>query len=246
MSTPSPDTATTTALVIGGTSGVGLATARLLAARGDRVHVVGRGKERLDELAVTDPELVRHQADATDGPAIGALAAEIGTVDRLVLAASGSEGVGAFADLDLAMLRRAFDAKFWAHVATVQAVLPYLAPDGSVTFLSAITARTGLPGTAGVAAINAAVEALVKPLAVELAPVRVNAVSPGYVDTPWWSGVPEDARRAMFAQAAAALPVRHIATAEEVAEVVALAATNTNLTGTVLEADGGARLASFG
>ena len=77
-------------------------------------------------------------------------------------------------------------------------------------------------------------------------PIRVNGVSPGLVDTPWWSGLPDDARQAYFAQAAQALPVRRVATADDIAEVVVLAATNPNLTGTVLEADGGARLVSIG
>jgi len=116
------------------------------------------------------------------------------------------------------MLRRAFDAKFWGHITTIQAALPNLAPDGSITLLGAITARTGMPGTAGIAAINGAVEALVKPLATELAPIRVNGVSPGFVDTPWWSGLPDEARDAFFAQAAQALPTRRIATAEDIAD----------------------------
>jgi NAD(P)-dependent dehydrogenase (short-subunit alcohol dehydrogenase family) len=144
------------------------------------------------------------------------------------------------------MLRRAFDAKFWGHITTVQASLPHLAADGSVTLLGAISARAGAPGIAGIAAINGAVEALVKPLAVELAPVRVNGVSPGFVDTPWWSGLPEEARQAYFSQAAQALLTRRIATADDVADAVVLAATNPNLTGTVIETDGGARLVSFG
>jgi NAD(P)-dependent dehydrogenase (short-subunit alcohol dehydrogenase family) len=235
-----------TALVVGGTSGIGLATARLLRARGATVHVAGRSKQRLDALAVTDAGLLGHRADAGSVDEVRALAEVIGSIDWLVLAASGSEGPGLVADLDLTMLRRAFDAKFWPHITTIQAVLPQLTPDGSITLLSAITARTGMPGTAGIAAVNGAVEALVKPLAAELAPIRVNAVSPGFVDTPWWSGLPEDAKRDYFAQAAATLPVRHIASAQEVAEVVALAATNTNLTGTVIEADGGARLVTLG
>jgi NAD(P)-dependent dehydrogenase (short-subunit alcohol dehydrogenase family) len=102
-----------------------------------------------------------------------------------------------------------------------------------------------MPGTAGIAAINGAVEALVKPLAVELAPIRVNGVSPGFVDTPWWSAMPEDARRDYFAQAAEALPARRVATADDVAEAVVMAATNANITGTVIETDGGARLVSM-
>jgi NAD(P)-dependent dehydrogenase (short-subunit alcohol dehydrogenase family) len=235
-----------TALVVGGTSGIGLATARRLHAQGVTVHIAARGKERLDEVAASDPGLIGHRADGGDPDAMRAIAEAAGPIDWLIVTLSGSEGFGPIADLDLGMLRRAFDAKFWAHLTTVQAVLPYLRPAGSITLLGAISARGGMPGTAGIAALNGAVEALVKPLAVELAPIRVNAVSPGLVDTPWWSGLPEADRQAWFAQAASVLPARRVATADEIAEVTVLAATNANVTGTVLEADGGARLVSMG
>jgi len=234
-----------TALVVGGTSGIGLATARQLHALGADVHIAGRSKERLDDVAASDPDLRGHQADGGHAVEIGALAEAIGPIDWLVVTLSGGEGFGPIADLDLGTLRRAFDAKFWGHITTVQAALPQITPGGSITLVSAITARAAVPGTAGIAAINAAVEALVKPLAAELAPIRVNGVSPGFVDTPWWSGMPEEARRAYFAQAAQALPVRRIATADDIAEAVVLAAANPNLTGTVIEADGGARLVSI-
>ena len=235
-----------TALVVGGTSGIGLATARRLHTLGATVHIVGRRKQRLDDVAVTDPGLIGHQADGSNrGEITGALEA-IGQIDWLIITLSGSEGPGPIADLDLDLLRRAFDAKFWGHITTIQAAVPYLTPSGSITLLGAITARTGMPGTAGIAAINGAVEALIKPLAAELAPIRVNGVSPGLVDTPWWSGLPDDARQAYFAQAARALPARRIATADDIAEVVVLAATNANTTGTIIETDGGARLVSMG
>ena len=234
-----------TALVAGGTSGIGLATARLLNAAGATVHIAGRSKERLDTVSSSDPELIGHQADGGDFVAVAAVADAIGTIDWLVITLSGNEGPGPIASLDLDMLRRAFDAKFWGHITTVQAVLPRLASSGSITLLGAVTARAGMPGTAGIAAINGAVEALVRPLAVELAPIRVNAISPGVVDTPWWSAIPADAREAYFAQAAKVLPARHVATAEDVAEVVAMAAANPNLTGTIIEADGGARLVTL-
>jgi NAD(P)-dependent dehydrogenase (short-subunit alcohol dehydrogenase family) len=159
---------------------------------------------------------------------------------------SGGEGAGPLYGLDLEVLRRAFDAKFWGHLTTIQAVLPRLAPEGSITLLGAISARAAMPGTAGLAAINGAVEALVRPLAAELAPVRVNGVSPGFVDTPWWNGMPDEDRQAYFALASRQLPTRRVATAEDVAEAVVLAATNRNLTGTVIETDGGARLVSLG
>jgi len=235
-----------TALVVGGTSGIGLATARRLHILGATVHIVGRGKERLNDLAATDPGLIGHQADGSNHGEITAVLETIGQVDWLIITLSGSEGAGPIAGLDLDMLRRAFDAKFWGHITTIQAALPHLAPTGSITLLGAITARTGMPRTAGIAAINGAVEALVKPLASELAPIRVNGVSPGFVDTPWWSGLPDDARQAYFAQAAQALPTRRIATADDIAEVVVLAATNANTTGTILETDSGAHLVSMG
>jgi NAD(P)-dependent dehydrogenase (short-subunit alcohol dehydrogenase family) len=234
-----------TAVVVGGTSGIGLATARQLHDRGATVHVTGRSAQRLDTVRQEAPELLGHQADGTSHDAMSKLFASIGTVDWLVLSMGGSAGAGPLASLDLGELRGAFDAKFWGHLTSVQAALPYLAEDGSITFVGAGSARSGIPTTAGLAAVNGAVEALVKPLAVELAPIRVNAVSPGLVDTPWWDEMPADVRDAYFAAAAKALPVGRVASAVEVAESVALAATNGNLTGTVLETDGGARLVSL-
>ncbi|MGW4484777.1 SDR family oxidoreductase [Amycolatopsis sp. NPDC004368] len=231
-----------TALVAGGTSGIGLAIARKLRDRGFDVHLTGRGKERLDDLAITDPDLTGHQADGGDAAVMTALAETMGSIDALVVSLAGSEGMGPIADLDLGMLRRAFDAKFWAHLTTVQAVLPRLAPTGSITLVTAITARTGMPGTTGLAALNGALEAAVKPLAAELAPIRVNAVSPGVVNTAWSNGFPAEQRAAYFAQVASVLPTRQVATAEDVAEAVVFAATNPTTTGTVLETDGGARL----
>jgi len=235
-----------TAFIVGGTSGVGLATARQLQSAGITVHIAGRSKDRLDNIAATDPALTGHQLDATDHAAVRAAAQTIGTIDYLIITLSGSDGIGPIADLDLVMLRGAFDAKFWGHITAIQAALPCLAASGSITLLGAISARSGMPGTAGIAAINGAVEALVKPLATELAPIRVNGVSPGFIDTPWWSGMPADARRDVFTHAAKVLPTARIATAEDVAQVVVLAATNHNTTGTVIETDGGARLVSMG
>jgi NAD(P)-dependent dehydrogenase (short-subunit alcohol dehydrogenase family) len=174
-----------------------------------------------------------------------ALCAEIGRIDWLVMTMSSAEGAGAFSSLDLDTLRGAFDAKFWGYLTGVQAALPHLAPDASVTLVSAGSARSSIPGSAGLAAVNGAIEAMIKPLAIELAPVRVNAISPGLVDTPWWSAMPEGMRNDFFATIGEMLPVGRVATAEDVAEAVALAATNRNLTGTVIETDGGARLVSF-
>lgn len=232
-----------TAVIVGGTSGIGLATATLLSGQGATVHVTGRSPERLE--SARSRRLHVHQADGTSRADMDELFAQVGTFDWLVLSMSGSDGAGPLESLDVDVLRGAFDAKFWGHLVSAQAALAHLAPQGSITFIGAGSARSGIPATAGLAALNGAVEALVKPLAVELAPIRVNAVSPGLVDTPWWSGLPEQMREAYFAQAEKVLPVRRIASAEDVAESVVLAATNRNLTGTVIESDGGARLVSL-
>lgn len=235
----------TTALIVGGSSGIGLATARLLRAHGATVHISGRNQARLDALRASDPDLVLHRGDGTDRTAMDALCAEIGQINWLVLTMSGGDGAGPFASLDLAVLRRAFDAKFWGYATVMQAAVPYLAPEASITLVGAGSARSSIPGSAGLAAVNGAVEAMVKPLAVELAPVRVNAISPGAVDTPWWSALPAGMKHDLFASMSEALPVGRVAAAEDVAEAVALAAMNRNLTGTVIETDGGARLVAF-
>ncbi|QNE19495.1 SDR family oxidoreductase [Kribbella qitaiheensis] len=112
----------------------------------------------------------------------------------------------------------------------------------SITLVGAVTARAAVPGTAGIGSLNAAIEGLVQPLASELAPIRVNAVSPGYIDTPWWNGFGPEERTAFFKQAADGLPTKRIATAADIAEAIVLLAANPNITGTVIETDGGAGL----
>ncbi|GAB2665722.1 SDR family oxidoreductase [Gordonia jinhuaensis] len=235
-----------TTLVIGGSSGIGLAAAVRLSTLGDIVHVAGRDPRRLADAVGTHPALLPHELDAGDADAVAALVADLveeyGSLDRLIVTLSGNEGVGALAELDLSTLRAAFEEKFWPTLAAVQVVAPHLAPGGSITLVGAVTARVGMPGTAGPGSLNAAVEGLVQPLAAELAPIRVNAVSPGYVDTPWWDMVPQDDRNVLFGEIAETLPTKHIATADDVAEVIVLLATNPNRTGTVVESDGGAHL----
>ncbi|MEU6537683.1 SDR family oxidoreductase [Streptomyces sp. NPDC047000] len=234
-----------TTLIIGGTSGVGLAAARQLAAAGETVHVASRDAAKVATITDTAPELVAHQVDGNDAAAVAGLVAGLAPLDALVITLAGSEGAGALADLDLTALRRAFEAKFWPTLTVLQAALPHLAERASITLVGAVSAHAAMPGTAGIGALNAAVEALVRPLAVELAPRRVNAVSPGLIDTPWWSGMPEQARAEWFSSAAKGLPVGHVSSADEIAEAVVLASTNTSMTGAVLNIDGGARLVQF-
>ena len=232
-------------VVIGGTAGIGLATARLLAAEGHRVTIVGRDPDRLKRaLAELDDESVQGRAIAiTDRAALDALFAELGTVHNLVLTAPGTGAPGALAELDLGALEEAFSTKFTGLATAIQAALPHLAAQGSITLVSAASAQTALPGTAGLAAVNGAVETLVPTLALELAPIRVNCVSPGVVDTGWWDRVvPPEQRAAVFESFIAQTPVRRVGTPEDIADVIALLVRNGFLTGTVIPVDGGARL----
>ncbi|MFB6679673.1 SDR family oxidoreductase [Streptomyces sp. NPDC056390] len=232
-----------TALVIGGTSGVGLAAARQLATRGDDVHIAGRNEERmLRAKAAIDGRVHGHVLDAADARAVAALTAQIAPIQRLIITLTGNGGAGPFGELPIDGLRQAFEEKYWPTVTALQAGLAHLSKDASVTLVGAVTARAAMPGTAGIGSLNAAVEGLIQPLAAELAPIRVNAVSPGYVDTPWWDDLVAEEREGFFASAAASLPTKRIATAPDIAEAVVLLATNPNITGTILETDGGAHL----
>ena len=231
-------------VVIGGSAGIGEATARDFAAQGAAVVITGRSKDRLDQAAqrISHPVEVA-ELDATDRGALDAFFATTGTIDHLILTASpGAVGAGPFASLDEAALRQAFDGKFFAQFKAIQAALPRLRADGSVTIVSAASARAAFPGTAGLAAVNGALETIVAPLAVELAPLRVNAVSPGVIDTHWWDAMPDDQRREYFDAAAAVTPVRRIGRAQDVADAIVYLAGAGFVTGTVLECTGGSNL----
>jgi NAD(P)-dependent dehydrogenase (short-subunit alcohol dehydrogenase family) len=237
-------------VVIGGTAGIGLATARQLTADGHRVTVVGRDTERLKRALATlteaDPaaQVQGRVASMTDRTGLDALFAQLGALDHLVVTAPGSGCPGTLAELDLDTLQHAFGTKFLGTAHAIQAALPRLAKkDGSITLVSAGSAQSPMPGTAGLAAVNGAVEVLVPTLALELAPIRVNCVSPGVVDTEWWDrvGTPEQ-RAEVLAGFNARTPVGRVGRPEDVADVIAMLVRNGFMTGTVIPVDGGLRL----
>jgi NAD(P)-dependent dehydrogenase (short-subunit alcohol dehydrogenase family) len=229
-------------VVFGGSSGIGEAVARAMVARGSRVVITGRDPGR---LAVASGRLggMVHTArvDALDRGAVDAFFGGGLAVDHLVLSFSTGRAGGPFRDLAMADLAAAVGGKLIAYLAVLQASLGVLRADGSVTFIGAGSAEAALPGTAGLAAVNGGLHAAVRPLAVELAPLRVNAVAPGVIETPWWAGLPGPVRNGVFASAAAA-PARRIGTPDDVAAVVALLIDSVYVTGAVIPCDGGLRL----
>jgi NAD(P)-dependent dehydrogenase (short-subunit alcohol dehydrogenase family) len=233
--------APTRVVVMGGSSGIGEATARLFAAGGAEVIITGRDGAKLAPAQTRSGASRGAVVDGSVPAAVAQFFAGLGAFDHLVLALSGGKGAGPFGVLSLDELRAGFEGKFWAHLTTLQAALPMLR--GSVTLISAGSARSALPGTAGLAAINGALEAMVGPLAAELAPIRVNAVSPGVIDTPWWDEMPREAKEQFMLQAAHSLPVARVGRPEDVAAAIVMLAHNGFITGTVVEVDGGGHLA---
>ena len=128
--------------------------------------------------------------DALDRDAVDAFFADGLAVDHLVLSFSTGRAGGPFRDLGTGDLAAAVRGKLVAYLSVLQASLGCLRPGVSVTFIGAGSAEAALPGTAGLAAVNGGLHAAMRPLAVELAPLRVNAVAPGVIETPWWAGLP--------------------------------------------------------
>jgi NAD(P)-dependent dehydrogenase (short-subunit alcohol dehydrogenase family) len=229
-------------VVMGGTSGIGLATAKAARALGAELIITGRDEQKLrasiGELGGGANGL---QVDASQRDQLERFFADIGRLDHLVLALGGPAGGGPIASLDLSDLRAGFDGKFWPHLSALQLAVPSIESSGSVTFVSAGSAGAPYPGAAGLAAINGALSAMVPALAVEFKPIRVNAVAPGVIDTPWWSGLPEEERKALFSQYGAAALVGRVGAPEDVAQAIISVIANGFITGTVLTVDGGLR-----
>lgn len=228
-------------LVLGGTSGIGLATARLAADLGAEVHVASRSAQKV-RAAV---ELIGAGArgavlDLTDAAAVEAFFANAPAWDHVVV--TGSDvSMAAVRELPLAQARQAVESKYWGfyHVAR----FANLRPGGSLSVVAGFLASRPVASRALMGSINAALEALVKGLALELRPVRVNAVSPGVVMTEMWSGLTDEARQAMVDKVSASYPAGRPGEADEIARQLLLLAATGYATGVIVTLDGGASIA---
>jgi NAD(P)-dependent dehydrogenase (short-subunit alcohol dehydrogenase family) len=232
-------------VIIGGSSGIGLATARLLAEAGADVIIAGRQQERVDQaLATLEGAVSGEVVDATSREEAQSFFRRVGPFDHLILTLASNVGAGEFRTLDFDMLRQGFETKFWPQLIAAQISLDFLRKDGSLTIVSAVTGHVAFSGASGFAAVNGALEAMVPTLALELQPLRVNAVSPGGIATPFWSALPDEVREAFYAQSAAITPVKRFGRPEDVAQVIAMLIDNSFMTSTIIDCDGGARIRS--
>ncbi|MCF8032415.1 MAG: SDR family oxidoreductase [Desulfarculaceae bacterium] len=219
-----------TVLVLGGNAGIGLAVARL--AHENRARVVVASRSAGELAGELGPEVSAFSCDITDPATYGPLLEAAGTVDHLVVAVRPALTPAPFASLELDQARAGMDVKLWGACSFVQAALPRMSPQGSVTLTSGIVGQKISPGHAAMALIDAAVETLARALAVELAPIRVNAVSPGYL-------APKPDEVAAMAQG---FPAGRLGAAREAAASYLHLMLSPYVTGTVAVVDGGALL----
>ncbi len=230
-------------MIVGGSSGMGFALAQACLAAGAAVTAVGRDAAKLALARDRLPGLATVAADITDEGQVAALFGGAGALDHIVTTAADIDGAyRLLPELEIAAAQRVVASKFLGPLMLAKYGAPVLASGGSITFTSGIAAYRPAPRGSVVAAINAALEGLVRALAVELAPIRVNAVSPGWVDTPVWQSVAGDAKDEMLAGMARRLPVGRTGEPEEIADAIAFLMGNGFVTGEVLHVEGGHRL----
>jgi len=230
-------------LVIGGSSGMGHATARAAADAGAEVVITATSPERLTAALADLPAGCSGQVtNLREEASVAALLDQVGTLDHLVITAGDAVAPSPLSTTPLADLRALLEVRFWGAVAAVQHAAPRLSAGGSITLTSGTIGVRPTPGSAVAAAGASAIEGLTRGLAVELAPVRVNAVRPGVVRTPMWDGVAEEQREAMFTMLAGRTLTGSIGTPEQVAAAHLHLMENEFITGTVVALDGGALL----
>jgi NAD(P)-dependent dehydrogenase (short-subunit alcohol dehydrogenase family) len=228
-----------TVVVIGGSSGMGLATARAALGEGATVIITGRAPERLSAAQAQLGSNVRAMAaDASDEDAMRKIFGQLPRVDHAFVTAADLV-YGPTLTADTATLRAAIDARFWGAFFTAKYAAAKMPADGSITFLTGVAGRKPLPGGAVIAASCSAVEALGRGLAVELAPIRVNTVAPGLIDTPLHNKMTGKSAAERFPDIAKRLPVKRMGQAEDVAAAVLFLMKNPFVTGITLTIDGG-------
>jgi NAD(P)-dependent dehydrogenase (short-subunit alcohol dehydrogenase family) len=223
-------------VVVGGSSGIGLATAECAKREGAEVVVASRNAERL-KVAADKIGATAIAADVTSDDSVAALFRATGSVDHVVVTAAQLRS-GPFKTVSMDDVRATLEGKFWGAWRIARAA--EIRAGGSLTLVSGFLSVRPRPNSAIVSSANGALESLTRALALELAPLRVNCVSPGIIDTPIRATMPEAARRDMLGKIAAALPVGRVGLGEDIAQQILAFMTNGFMTGSIVYLDGGA------
>ena len=222
-------------VVVGGSSGIGLSTAEMAKREGADVIIASRNAARL-EAAAEKLKAIAIPADVTSDESVENLFRRCGSVDHVVVTAAQLR-TGPFKTVAMEDVRYTMEGKFWGAWRVARAA--EIRPGGSLTLVSGYLSIRPRPNSAIISVANGALESLARSLALELAPVRVNAVSPGIIDTPIRAAMPEAARRDMLAQTAAKLPVGRVGVGEDIARQILSFMTNGFATGSIVYLDGG-------
>src|SRR3984893_6934556 len=195
-------------VIVGGSSGIGLAIAEKAALQGAEVVIVSSNAERVQEAVRSIGGNVRGEAvDVSDEKAVEAFFTKIGAFDHLVFTAGDSLQLHELADTDLKQARRAFELRYWSALATVKYGSPQIRKGGSIVLTTGVAGRRPHSGWVIAASVCGTIEALTRALAIELAPIRVNAVSPGVVRTNLWQNMSSAEREQLFESVGKRLPV---------------------------------------
>jgi NAD(P)-dependent dehydrogenase (short-subunit alcohol dehydrogenase family) len=232
-------------MVLGGTSGIGFATADMAASEGAAVVIASSKREHVDRAVARLPEGAEGYAvDLSDEAQMRDFFAQLGAFDHLAFTAGERVplGPGELGETNLEQARHAFDLRFWGALMAASYGSRQIRPGGSIVLTSGIVGRRPRKGQAVAAAILGAVEALTRALAIELAPIRINAVCPGAVRTEMWTSMPKTAREATFQAIGQSLPVGRVGEAHDLAQAYLYLMREGYSTGQVIVVDGGMTL----
>ena len=229
-------------VILGGSTGIGLATAQAAKAEGAQVIITGRSSDKLERAKADLGSDIRTVVlDVADEAGTQSFFASLARVDHVFITA-GTLVADRKLSPDSNQLRPAMDTRFWGALYAAKYAAPKIAAGGSITFMSGTAAWRPLEGASVASASCGAVEAFARALAVDLAPIRVNVIEPGFVDTPLLDSLLGAKKGEILAAAAARLPVKRIGTSEEVADAVLFMMKNGYVNGITLTIDGGGLL----
>jgi NAD(P)-dependent dehydrogenase (short-subunit alcohol dehydrogenase family) len=231
-----------TVVVIGGSSGIGLETARRARAEGAGVVLTGRNPERLQHAALELDALSSAAFDATDFDRLERFFDALPTPADHVMVTAGGPYYARLTDIDFEQARRNVDQHLWLPLHVARNAAAKVRPGGTLLFISGTGGRRPAVGMALSSTLTAALPALTKALALELAPVRVNLIAPGFVDTPLSATLLGDQLDARRDQLRTTLPIGRVVGPADVAALAVHLMTNTALTGATYDIDGGQQL----